>query len=126
MSVSYSAIASLFRSTNKDKMEIKKLAFRSDGKEEFASSIDFSDAADVPNLPMAVVSPNITTIRFLCVTVTGGGTVTLRLISGNSVGMFIDVNVTDGNLLLSGIELTNVIVIAVSGLGFCSIMGSGD
>ena len=126
MSVSYSAVASLYRSTNKDRMESRKLAFRSDGKEEFSSAIDFSSATDVPNLPMAVVSPNITTIKFLGMCCTGGGTAKVRLISGNAIGQFIDIDVTNGSVLMSGIELTNVIVIGVEGLGYLECWGSGD
>lgn len=126
MAISYSAVASLYRSTNKDRMEIKKLAFRSDGKEEFASSVDFSDAAAVPNFPISVVSPNIQKIKFLGMCVTGGGTAKVRLISGNAVGQFIDINVTDGSVLMSGIELTNIIVIGVEGLGYLECWGSGD
>jgi hypothetical protein len=107
-------------------MEIKKLAFRSDGKEEFASSIDFSDATNVPNLPLAIVSPNIQVIKFLGMCCTGGGTATVRLISGNTVGKFIDIPVTNGSVLMSGIELTNIVVIAVDGLGYLECWGSGD
>lgn len=107
-------------------MEIKKLAFRSYGKEEFASSIDFSDATDVPNLPLAIVSPNIQIIKFLGMSCTGGGTATVRLISGNSVGQFIDVPICNGSVLMSGIELTNIIVISVDGLGYLECWGSGD
>lgn len=126
MSISYSAAASLYRSTNKDRMEIRKLGFRSDGKEEFSAAIDFSDATTTPNFPLSVVSPNIEKIKFLGMVSTGGGTITVRLISGNNVGKFIDIPLCNGSMLLSGTELTNVLVISTEGLGYFECWGSGD
>ena len=125
MSVSYSAVASLYRSTNKDRMEIAKIGFRSDGTEGFSTDIDFSDVTKQPNLPMSCVSPNINDIQFLSLICTGGGTATVRLTSGNNVGKYIDMDVTNGSFLMSGIHLTGIIVVAVSGLGYLEIKGSG-
>lgn len=106
-------------------MEIKKIGFRSDGREEFQSAIDFSDATLTPNFPISVVSPNIRIIKFLGLICTGGGTATVRIISGNEPGRFIDIPLTNGSMLLSGTELTNVIVIKTEGLGFLEVFGSG-
>ena len=125
MSTSYTAVASLYRSTNKDRMEIAKIGFRSDGTEGFATDVDFSDATNYPNLPMSCVSPNINDIQFLSLICTGGGTATVRLISGNNVGKFIDVPLTNGSLLLSGTHLTGVVVVAVEGLGYLEVKGAG-
>lgn len=126
MSVTLSAAASLYRSTNKDRMEIRKLGFKGSGTEEFSSAIDFSDSNAYPNFPISVVSPNIQTIRFLGMCSTGGGTATVRLISGNEPGKFIDIPITNGSMLMSGIELTNVIVLSVENLGYLEIWGTGD
>ena len=126
MAIAYSAAASLYRSTNKDRMEIKKIGFRSDGREEFQSSLDFAQADNQPNLPISVVSPNIRSIKFLGLVCTGGGTATVRLISGNEPGRFIDIPLTNGSMLLSGTELTGVLVIMVEGLGYLEVYGCGD
>lgn len=126
MPISYSAAASLFRATNKDRMEIKKIGFRSDGKEEFQASINFSDITDQPNLPMSVASPNIRSIKFLGLICSGGGTAMVRIVSGSEPGRFIDIPLTNGSLLLSGTDLTGVILLSVSGLGYLEAYGSGD
>lgn len=126
MSIAYSAAASLYRSTNKDRFEIKKIGFRSDGREEFQAAINFSDPDLTPNFPIAVVTPNIRVIKFLGLICTGGGTATIRLISGNEPGRFIDIPLLNGSLLLSGTELTSVLVISTEGLGFLEVFGSGD
>jgi hypothetical protein len=125
MSVSYSAVATLYRSTNKDRFGIKKIGFRSDGIEELQSSLDFSDAANPPNLPVNVVTPNINTITFLGIICTGGGTATVRITSGNNVGKYIDIPICNGSILMSGVELKGVVVISVEGLGYLEIFGSG-
>lgn len=128
MSVAISGTAAIYRSSNYDRFELRKIGLSggSDALEEFASSLDFSDLTNLPNLPISIVTPGITSIKFLVIIVTGG-TATVRLTTSANAGLnSIDLPITSGTLILTGCDLTSVVLISTQNKCYVEVYGSGS
>lgn len=126
MAVTYSVTGTVYRSTNFDRAEFRKFGMTSHpGEDEFSSSMDLSVIPDPPIFPILIPTAAVTTINFLGISVTGGK-VTVRLSKDAEVFNNIDLPV-QGTLLLSGVELNQVLIIdVVSGKPFVEVWGSGS
>ena len=122
--ITYSVTATVTRATQFDRNEFRKIGLTSgDASKEFSASVDLS-VSPLPTFPILIATPNISTIKFLVIQVSGGEAL-IRLTHSSQVYNNIDLPVS-GTVILSGIELSQVCVLGTpSGLCFIEAFGMG-
>lgn len=122
--ITYSGEVQLYRSTQFDRNIFRTFGITSGSNvnEEFSTSIDLREAP-FPTYPIAVVSPNITLIKFAVINVTGGEA-TIRLVNEGTSYNSID-TVLRGSMILSGVTLTQILVINHLTPCFIECVGAG-
>lgn len=125
MSVTYSAAATVFRSTIFGRNAIRQLAFTSkDATKEFAAAVDLT-TTPLPTFPILIAAPDITSIQFLGIQVTGG-TALIRLTHNDVLYNNLDLPLS-GTVIMSGIDLKQITVLGTpSGAAYIEFFGMGS
>ena len=125
MGVTYSLSGTITRATQFDRKDFRRIAMTSGmtATKEFSASFDLT-VPELPLFPLLVVTPDISSIKFLCVQVTGG-IATIRLQHDSQQFNNIDLPVS-GTLVMSGIDLKQVYVLGTpSGSCYIEVFGMG-
>jgi hypothetical protein len=124
MSVTYSATATIFRSTLFGRNAFRQLAFTSkEATKEFAATVDLT-TTPLPTFPILIAAPDITSIQFVGIQVTGG-TALIRLTHSNTLYNNIDIPMS-GTVIMSGVDLKQITVLGTpSGSAYVEVFGMG-
>ena len=125
MSVTYSMSATITRATQFDRNVFRTIGLTSgDATKEFSATADLT-TIPLPTFPILLNTPDVTTIKFLVIQVTGG-TATIRLTQSNNLYNNIDLRLS-GTTIMSGIEITQVTILGTpTGEGYIEIFGMGN
>ena len=124
MSVTYSVSATVTRATQFDRSEYRKFGLTSGtATKEFSATVDLT-VVPLPQFPILINTPNVTSIQFVVIQVTGG-TALVRLTQSNDLYNNIDLNLS-GTAILSGITLSQITVLNTpTGSCYIEVFGVG-